>query len=109
MDTILLYTPGPDQAAARACAESLVETRAAACATLLPGAMSIYRWKGAVETATETVLLAKTSAASAKAARDLIAARHPYDTPCITALQIMTDLSHAPYLAWVAQETDQAA
>jgi periplasmic divalent cation tolerance protein len=105
MDTVLIYSTWPDEAQAKACAAALVEARAAACATVLPGATSTYRWEGAIETAAEAVLLAKTGVASAAAARDLILARHPYELPCILTLRCDTELSHAPYLAWTRGET----
>jgi periplasmic divalent cation tolerance protein len=105
MDTVLIYSTWPDDAQAMACAEALIHARAAACATVLPGAVSVYRWQGAVENAAERIMPVKTSAARAEAARDLILSLHPYEVPCVTTLRIDAALSHAPYLAWVAGET----
>ena len=41
-------------------ARALVEAQVAACANIVPGIRSIYRWKGAVEDASEWLLLIKT-------------------------------------------------
>jgi periplasmic divalent cation tolerance protein len=38
---------------------TLVDERLAACANILPGMQSIYRWKDKIETATKVVLIAK--------------------------------------------------
>lgn len=81
-----------------AVARTLVEEGVVACATLLPGARSIYRWDNAVEVASEVLILFK----FADRARDLFAARlkalHSYDTPEIVMWQ--ADAS-ADYAGWV--------
>jgi periplasmic divalent cation tolerance protein len=43
-------------------AHAVVERRVAACVNILPGVTSVYRWQGAVESATEHLLVIKTSA-----------------------------------------------
>ncbi len=48
---------------ARRIAWVLVEKRLAACVQIVPAIESIYRWKGAIETAAESLLIAKTTAA----------------------------------------------
>lgn len=62
-------------------ARGVVEAGLAACGTLLPGARSIYTWKGAVLDAREVVLLLKTTPRCAKALAAAIRARHTYTTP----------------------------
>ena len=57
MDILLVLTTLPDRAQAEALGTALVDARHAACATVLPGARSIYRWQGVVETADEALLL----------------------------------------------------
>ena len=104
---IVLYTTWPNQTSADACAEALVDARLAACVHMLAEGRSVYRWQGAVARDPETVMLIKTSAANAAAARELIESRHPYDLPCIIALPVDVETSLAPFLAWVEQETRQ--
>ena len=89
--------------AARRLASTLVEERLAACVNVLPGIESIYRWQGAVETADESLLVAKASDASLAALMKRVAELHPYATPEIVAVDV-AQVSPA-YLAWVDAET----
>jgi periplasmic divalent cation tolerance protein len=100
---VLLYVTTPDEAAAEAIARQVVEAGLAACANILPGMRSIYRWQGAIETAQEAVLILKTTESFAGAAQEKIRSLHPYECPCI--LQLKTDGGHAPYLQWLLQES----
>lgn len=100
---LLVMTNLPDQASAEKLAASLVESRLAACVTILQPARSIYRWKGAIESANEVPLLIKTAEARYPALEDAIRTQHPYAVPEIVALPIASGLPD--YLAWVAAET----
>lgn len=98
---VVLVTAPPRRA--RALARSLVERGVAACVNLVPGVRSVYRWKGRVEEARETLLVAKTAA---DRVADLLAAvedLHPYEVPEGIALPVEGGL--APYLEWVRAET----
>ncbi|GIL38615.1 divalent-cation tolerance protein CutA [Roseiterribacter gracilis] len=100
---IFVYVTAPDLAAAEHIGTAIVEEGLAACANLLPGMRSIYRWKGAVERAEEIVLLLKTTPSRFDALEARVRDLHPYETPCVVALPI----SHgsAPYLDWIVDET----
>jgi periplasmic divalent cation tolerance protein len=82
-----------------ALARTLVEERLAACASLLPGLHSLYRWQGAVEEAEETLLLLKTSAENTEALEARLHALHPYETPEFLVLDQIS--ASAPYLNWL--------
>jgi len=88
---------------ARALVRRLVNDRLVACGTIVPGAVSIYRWEGEVTEASEAVVLLKTPAdrwpALAAAVREL----HPYDVPELIALPVGHGL--AAYLDWMRAET----
>src|SRR5690349_24033206 len=62
MSVIFVYITIDSPDAAHRIGRILVEERLAACANLIPGMTSIYRWQGAVEEARETVIIAKTRA-----------------------------------------------
>lgn len=97
----LLYSTCSTEAEAAAIARALVEQKLAACANILPGMRSVYRWEGKLEEAQEVVLIAKTTGAALQAAIDTIKQLHSYECPCITALPITT--GHPDYLRWISE------
>jgi len=90
---------------ARALVRKLVDERVIACGTVLPGAVSIYRWAGEVTEAGEAVVLMKTRRERWTALETSIQAHHPYDVPELVGLAV--DAGLAPYLAWVRAETEE--
>jgi uncharacterized protein involved in tolerance to divalent cations len=90
----------PDAETAQALAASLVRGRLAACAQVLGPITSTYWWDGAVETAQEHLLLAKSTADKFEAICALVHAEHPYDTPEVLAVPV-TAAAEA-YAAWLA-------
>ena len=102
-ETLLVLTHCPDDASAERIALALLEARLAACVNLGAPVRSVYRWKGAVETADEVPLLIKTTRERYSAVETALRAAHPYELPEIVALPVAAGL--APYLAWVAGET----
>ena len=84
----------------------LLEAGVIACANILPTMTSIYRFDGKMESATEVVLLIKTTAARYADLEAAIRAAHPYELPEIIAVPIIYGLPE--YLGWVATETRTA-
>ena len=103
METLLVLTNCPDEATANAIALALVEEKFAACVNILPRVQSVYRWQGAVESASEIPLLIKSTVGRYAELEAAIRARHPYEVPEIIALPITQGLP--AYLNWVATET----
>ena len=81
----------------------LVERRLAACANILPGMRSIYRWRGKVERAEEVVLIAKTRDSLVEELTEAVRAMHGYEVPCIAVLPITG--GNPDFLAWIREET----
>ena len=98
---IVLVTAPPRRAPGLA--RALVERRLAACANLLPGVRSVYRWKGRVEESRETLLVLKTAASRVPALLAAVESLHPYEVPEAVVLAAAGGL--APWLRWVAEET----
>lgn len=98
-----LYMTFPDMDSAARVGRALLDARLVACVNVLPGARSLYRWEGAVQDDAEVVAFAKTRAELVDAAADKVRALHPYDTPCVVALQIGG--GDAGYLGWIGAET----
>lgn len=102
---LVLTTVGSLEEAERI-ARGLVEPGLAACVNIVPGVVSVYRWKGAVERAGELLLVIKTRAERFEAVREALVAMHPYELPEAIALPI--EAGHAPYLAWLDASTDHS-
>jgi periplasmic divalent cation tolerance protein len=106
MPTLLVLTNCPDEESANAIALALVEERLAACVSILPRVQSVYRWQGAVESATEIPLFIKSTATNYPALEAAIRDRHPYQVPEIIALPVEHGLP--AYLDWIATETTRS-
>ncbi|WP_324779566.1 divalent-cation tolerance protein CutA [Thiobacillus sedimenti] len=105
MEPLLVLTNVPDVAVADKLAHALIESRAAACVNVLAACRSIYRWRGAVETADEIPMLIKTTAASWPQVEAIVRAHHPYEVPELVAVPMTHGLP--AYLAWLAKETEK--
>lgn len=86
---------------ARSIAHALIERRLAACVNLIPQIESVYRWKGEVETATEWLLIIKTTADAFDRVREAIRAMHSYELP--ECVQIAVDAGESDYLKWLGE------
>lgn len=102
---VLLWIPCPDPACAERIGSEAVERRLAACANIVPGMRSIYRWKGELQRDEETVLVLKTTADRSQELTDLVASLHPYEVPAVSVLPVVA--GHGPFLEWVRRETSE--
>jgi periplasmic divalent cation tolerance protein len=66
---------------------------------------SVYRWKGAIESTAEFMLVAKTRRSLVSPLIRFIQTVHPYEVPEIVATPITAGL--AAYLHWIESETKQ--
>ena len=100
--TLQVQTTVVERGVAESIARTLVEERLAACVQVLGPIESTYRWEGAVELATEWLLLIKTTQDAWPALEARIAALHPYREPELIALPVAH--GSAGYLGWVRSE-----
>jgi periplasmic divalent cation tolerance protein len=103
---VVLVTAGDADEAARI-GRAVVEERLAACANVVGPIRSIYRWQGAVEDASEHLLLLKARAGDVASLEARVRALHSYDVPEVIALPIRG--GSATYLAWLAESTDRGS
>lgn len=89
----------PDVETAARLGREAVEAGFAACANVVPGLRSIYRWEGAVQDEGEALIVFKTTAAAWPALAAFVAERHPYEVPELLGLPVRASL--APYADWV--------
>ncbi len=100
----LILSTAPDHATAKNIATALVTKRLVACVNLLPHIESIYQWQGKVESASEVLLVMKTTATHADAALAELRRLHPYEVPEGIVLPITAGLE--AYLGWISTECD---
>lgn len=98
-EVLVVLTTWPDVEKARAAARALVGEKLVACANIMPGVESIYRWEGKVETSAEVMMVLKTTIARYQMMETRILALHPYEVPEIVVLRVTDGLPK--YLRWV--------
>ena len=102
-DCVQVTTTTDAEDDARRLATGLVEARLAACAQVIGPITSVYRWDGAVETATEWQVVAKTTRARFADLAAWLGEHHGYDVPELVATPVVD--GGAAYLRWIAEET----
>jgi periplasmic divalent cation tolerance protein len=95
----LVYCPCSNLDEAKQLGNALLDARVAGCINILPGMISLYDWKGAREESAEVVLIAKTTAELAVAAKVVIEREHSYEVPAILTLPL-SDMNSA-YRDWL--------
>ncbi len=100
-EVLIVLTTWPDADRARSAARTLVEEHVAACANIVSGVESIYRWEGEVETASEVLMILKTTIARYRMLETRVRALHSYEVPEIICLRVSDGLP--AYLRWVEQ------
>jgi periplasmic divalent cation tolerance protein len=81
----------------------LVEERLVACGNIVQ-VSSIYRWKGAVETEAEALIIFKTTTAAWPRLKERVPQLHPYDVPELLLLGIVD--GNESYLQWVQESIE---
>jgi periplasmic divalent cation tolerance protein len=106
-DVVLLYCTTGSLAEAEAIAQKLVGERLAACANIIPGMRSVYRWQGKLEQSDEAVLILKTRPDLIEAATAAVKAAHSYSVPCVLPLTVGPG-GNPDYIAWLLAETTRS-
>src|SRR5215813_10926902 len=73
---VFVYTTYPSLVEAEQAGRALVERQLCACVNILPGMISYYRWRGAVERGEEVVMIIKTRASLAERVRAVVREMH---------------------------------
>lgn len=102
-EVIVVLVTAPNQEVARSLARTLVEESLVACANILPGIESVYRWKGEICEDSEVLVILKTGASRLSALASRVKELHPYELPEVLALPAAGGLS--AYLSWVLENS----
>lgn len=103
-DLVLCLSTAPDAEQAERIARALVEERLIACANLVPGVTSIYRWQGAVQADAEVLLVMKTRRSLVPRLKERLPRLHSYEVPELVVTALVDGLD--PYCRWVRESTD---
>lgn len=100
---LIALCSAPDDQVADRLISGILDSRLAACITLLPNAQSNYWWKGQKESTSEVLLLMKTTQDHVDALKQYVLVHHPYQTPELVFVTVSDALES--YSAWVQAET----
>lgn len=87
-EAVVVLCTAPDEATAQDLAAKVLAEKLAACATLLPGATSLYYWEGKLEQEYEVQMILKTTVSHQQALIDCLKSHHPYQTPELLVLPV---------------------
>lgn len=83
----------------------LVERRLAACANIVSGMRSIFRWGNKISVESECLMIIKTTKQRFTELESAVRQQHNYEVPEIVALPVVA--GSESYLNWVRSETDK--
>jgi periplasmic divalent cation tolerance protein len=101
---VVLVTTASREEAERI-ARLLLERRSVACVNIVPGVQSLFWWQGNLDSAQESLLIAKTRMSLVARVVDLVRGAHSYTIPEVIALPIV--VGNDDYLEWIDRETDE--
>ena len=100
-DKIVVLSTCATEEEAGKLARLLVDERLAACVSVAPRVRSFYRWKGAVETSEEWLLVVKSSRRLFPAVTAALKKAHSYEVPEALAIPVVDGA--ADYLGWLGE------
>ena len=96
---IVVFVTASNKKEARLIAEGLLKKRLAACVNILEGIESLFRWKGKLDQAKETLLIIKSRKDKLGQIIKTVKSLHSYEVPEIIALPVSAGFR--PYLRWL--------
>lgn len=103
-DLVTLYVTFPNHDDASRICTDLVAKDIIACANIIEGGQSLYKWDGVVSFENEVVVFMKTHRYRVEDAIERIKEMHSFDVPCITQLEITG--GNPDYLKWVENSVE---
>ncbi len=102
---IVVFVTASSSEEAEKIGRMLVESRLAACANVLSGIRSIFRWDNRIAVENECLMIIKTTRRRYAELEALILQHHSYSVPEIIALPVIA--GSISYLNWLRVETDK--
>ncbi len=97
--TVFGYITVSTEESAKKIAEILLTKNLIACANILPGMKSIFKWKGEIVHEEEVVLTVKTIESHTEEITSEVKKVHEYECPCIVFLPIIG--GNEEFIQWV--------
>jgi len=104
---LLVLTNLPDRESAIKLARTVVGKRLAACANVMDGCSSVFRWQGEIQSEREIPVLIKTHSDRYASLQREILDCQSYELPETIAVSV--EAGFQPYLDWVSAEVDPVA
>jgi periplasmic divalent cation tolerance protein len=99
MDYYLFLVTVPNIEEGKKIANNLVESRFAACVSIIQNVFSIYRWKGKIERENELLLIMKTTEKNCDLLIQRVREIHNYSNPECVGFKI--EKGSKKYLDWI--------
>ena len=99
MGHIVILVTAKDKEEATKIAQGLLAAKLIACANIVEGVRSLFRWQGKIESSAEVLLILKTKRSLFKEVATKVKSLHSYQTPEIIALPIVA--GSEDYLGWI--------
>ena len=96
---MVVFITAKDRAEAKTISDQLLEKKLIACANIVEGVESVFRWKGKIDQAKETLIILKSKQSLFKEIVKTVKAHHSYEVPEIIALPIVE--GNPDYLKWI--------
>lgn len=96
---LIAYITLPEKDEAMNMAQILVDTHLAAGVHVDGPLMAVYRWRGQVCRREEWRLAVQLPRAAYKRLQEFVLERHPYQVPCIMAIELSA--GYEPFLEWI--------
>jgi len=101
---IVIFVTTDSQEEAQKIATRLLNQRKVACVNIVPRVDSLFWWQGKLDSARESLVIAKTKASLLPEVVSLVKDVHSYEVPEIIALPIIG--GNEDYLNWIDSEVE---
>lgn len=102
-DLKIVFTTCANREDAEKLSKALLKADLVACANIIPGVHSLYKWQGKIEEGDEVIVLFKTRSAKVKDIIFALEGLHSYDVPPIEVLGV--EEANKAFKKWIIDET----